>query len=43
MDVENPMILPQYKYKTQLELDAENEALAEKSDLDYENSLGEEN
>lgn len=34
--VENPMILPQYSYKTQTELDAENEALAEKSDLEWE-------
>lgn len=41
--VENPMVLPQYSYKTQAELDAENEALAEKSDRDYEDSLGEEN
>lgn len=43
MDIENPMIMPQVEYKTQAELDAENEALAEKSDRDYEDSLGEEN
>ena len=41
--VENPMILPQYRYRTQEELDAENEAMAEKGDRDYEDSLGEEN
>lgn len=43
MDIENPMIMPQIEYRTQSELDAENEALAEKSDRDYEDSLGEEN
>lgn len=36
MDVENPMVLPQYEYKTQTELDAENEAMAEKSDREWE-------
>lgn len=41
MDVENPMILPQYRYRTQAELDAENEALAEKSDLEWEENLDE--
>lgn len=41
MDVENPMILPQYRYRTQSELDAENEALAEKSDLEWEKNLDE--
>lgn len=39
--VENPMIMPQYSYKTQAELDAENEALAEKSDLEWEDNYNE--
>lgn len=39
--VENPMILPQEEYKTQSELDAENEALAEKSDLEWEENYDE--
>lgn len=39
--VENPMIMPQVEYKTQAELDAENEALAEKSDLKWEENLDE--
>ena len=41
MDIENPMIMPQVEYKTQAELDAENEALAEKSDLEWEENLNE--
>ena len=39
--VENPMILPQYRYRTQEELDAENEAMAEKSDLEWEDNYNE--
>lgn len=39
--VENPMILPQYRYRTQEELDAENEAMAEKSNLEWEDNLDE--
>ena len=41
MDIENPMILPQIEYKTQSELDAENEALAEKSDREWEENYNE--
>lgn len=39
--VENPMVLPQYSYRTQSELDAECEAMAEKSDREWEDSSGE--
>lgn len=39
--VENPMVMPQIEYRTQSELDAENEALAEKSDLEWEDNYNE--